>query len=67
MNYSKQALIEGLKHSIAQAEARLETLSEPCVKSLAHSHSAERDFWRKKLKRYKKQLEELEDESTTID
>lgn len=62
MGYNKEAVIEGLKHSIEQAEARLETLSEPCVKLLAHSHSAERDFWRKKLKRYKKQLEELEDE-----
>lgn len=62
MKYNKQAMIEALKHSIAQAEARIEALSDPCVKSLAHSHSAERDFWRKKLKRYKKQLEELEDE-----
>lgn len=65
MKYNKQsmidALIDALKHSIAQAEARIEKLSDPCVKSLAHSHSAERDFWRKKLKRYKKQLEELEE------
>lgn len=61
MNTIKQAMIEALKHSIAQAEARIEKLSDPCVKSLAHSHSAERDFWRKKLKRYKKQLEELEE------
>ncbi|WP_346742853.1 hypothetical protein [uncultured Streptococcus sp.] len=61
MNTIKQSMIEALKHSIAQAEARIEKSSDPCVKSLAHSHSAERDFWRKKLKRYKKQLEELEE------
>ena len=59
---TKKQMIEALKHSIEVAEERIEKLSDPCVKSLAHSHSAERDFWRKKLKRYKKQLEELEDE-----
>jgi hypothetical protein len=58
----KQQMIESLKHSIEKAEARIEGLSEHCVKSLAHSRSAERDFWKKKLKRYKEQLEELEDE-----
>lgn len=61
MNTINQVIIKGLKHSIAQAEARIEALSKPCVKSLAHSRSAERDFWRKKLKRYEKQLEELEE------
>lgn len=62
MKYNKQAMIEALKHSIKYAESRIEKLSDPCVKSLAHSHSAERDFWRKKLKGYKKELKELEDE-----
>lgn len=62
MGYNKEAVIEELKHSIEQAEARIEALSEPCVKSLSHSRSAERDFWRKKLKGYKKELKELEDE-----
>lgn len=62
MKYNKQAMIEALKRSIEYAEARIKALSEPCVKSLSHSHSAERDFWRKKLKRYEKKLEELEDE-----
>lgn len=62
MKYNKQATIEALKHSIEKANVRIEELSEPCVKSLAHSRSAERDFWKKKLKRYKEQLEELEDE-----
>lgn len=58
----KQQMIELLEYSIEKANARIEELSEPCVKSLAHSRSDERDFWRKKIKRYKKQLEELEDE-----
>lgn len=40
----KQQMIESLEHSIEQADARIEELSEPCVKSLAHSRSAERDF-----------------------
>lgn len=61
MNF-KQQMIESLERSIEKANVRIEELSEPCVKSLAHSRSAERDFWKKKLKRYKEQLEELEDE-----
>ena len=59
----KQQMIESLKHSIEQANARIEELSESCVKSLVHSRSAERDFWKKKLKGYKKELKELEDEA----
>ena len=58
----KQQMIESLEHSIEKATARIEELSEPCVKSLAHSRSAERDFWKKKLKGYQEQLKELEDE-----
>ena len=67
MKYSKQTMIDGLKRSIEQASARIEQLSEPCVKSLVHSRSAERDFWKKKLKRYQKQLKELKDEEAGID
>lgn len=62
----KQDMIESLKHLIEYAEARIEALSELCVKSLSHSHSAERDFWKKKLKGYKKELKELEDDSMGI-
>lgn len=58
----KQQMIESLEHSIEQANARIEELSESCVKSLAHSRSAERDLWKKKLKDYKKELKRLEDE-----
>ena len=54
----KQQMIELLERSVEKAEAKIEELSEPCVKSLAHSRSSERDFWNKKLKRYQEQLKE---------
>lgn len=55
-------MIESLEYSIEKASARIEELSESCVKSLAHSRSAERDFWKKKLKRYQEQLKECKNE-----
>lgn len=62
MNAIKQARIESLKHSIEVAEEKIEELKKPSQKSAVHMRAAERDFWKKKLKRYKEQLEELEDE-----
>lgn len=62
MKYNKQIMIDGLKRSIEQANEKIEELTEPCVKSLVHSRSAERDFWKKKLKGYEMKLKELEDE-----
>ena len=56
----KQQMIESLEYSIEKANARIEELSEPCVKSLAHSRSAERDFWKKKAKYYESKIKELE-------
>lgn len=67
MKYNKQDMIEALKHSIEVAEEKIEELKKPSQKSAVHIRAAERDFWRKKLKRYQEQLKELEDESTTID
>ena len=61
MKYSKQTVIEGLKRTIEQAEAKIEELSKPSQKSAVHMRAAERDFWRKKIKRYEEQLKELED------
>ena len=58
----KQIMIDGLKRSIEQTEARIVELSEPCVKSLAFSRSEERDLLKKRVKRMKSQLKELEDE-----
>ena len=37
MKYNKQIMIDGLKRSIKQTEARIVELSKPCVKSLAFS------------------------------
>ncbi len=62
MNTMKQSMIEALKHSIEVAEKNIEKLNKPSQKSAVHMRAAERDFWRKKLKDYKKQLKELEDE-----
>lgn len=62
MKYNKQAMIKALKHSIGVAEKRIEELKKPSQKSAVHMRAAERDFWKKKLKRYKEQLKELEDE-----
>ena len=57
-----EELIKGYKRSMELAKERIAELSEPTIKSSAHTRSAERDFWKKKLKRYKEQLKELEDE-----
>ena len=58
----KKQMIESLKHSIEVAEAKIEELKKPSQKSAVHMRAAERDFWRKKIKEYKKQLKELENE-----
>ena len=63
MEYSKQTVIEGLKRTIEQTEARIAELSGPCVKSLAFSRSEERDLLKKKVKNWKKRIKELEDET----
>ena len=47
MEYSKQTVIEGLKRTIEQTEARPE----------------ERDLLKKKVKNWKKRIKELEDET----
>ena len=62
MNAIKQDMIESLKHSIEVAEAKAEELKKPSQKSAVHMRAAERDFWKKKLKRYQEQLEEFKNE-----
>ena len=62
MNYDKKIIVDGLKRTIEQTEARIVELSEPCVKSLAFSRSEERDLLKKKVKGWKKRIQELEDE-----
>lgn len=58
----KKQIIESLEHSIEQAEAKIEELSKPSQKSSVQMRSAEREFWRKKIKGYQKELKELKDE-----
>lgn len=58
----KQQMIESLEHSIEQAEAKIEDLSKPSQKSSVQMRPAEREFWRKKIKGYRKDIKELEDE-----
>ena len=62
MEYNKKTMIDALKRSIEQTEARIVELSKPCVKSLAFSRSEERDLLKKRVKRMKLQLKELENE-----
>mgnify|MGYP001002675313 CR=1 FL=1 len=62
MNTINQDIIKGLKRSIKVAEEKIEELKKPSQKSTVHMRAAERDFWRKKLKVYEKELKRLEDE-----
>lgn len=58
----KQQMIELLERSVEKAEAKIEELNKPSQKSSVQMRSAEREFWRKKIKKYKEQLKELENE-----
>ena len=62
MNTINQDIINSLKRSIEVAEEKIEESKKPSQKSTVHMRAAERDFWRKKIKVYKKKLKELEDE-----
>lgn len=61
MSTINQDIIKGLKRSIEVAEEKIEELKKPSQKLVAHMRAAERDFWRKRIKVYKKKLEELEE------
>lgn len=62
MKYNKQIMIDGLKHSIEQTEQEIKKYSKPCNKRVAQECTAHREFLKKKLKKLKVQLKELEDE-----
>lgn len=62
MKYNKQIMIDGLKRSIEQTEQEIEEYSKPCNKRVAQGRTAHREFLKKKLKKMKLQLKELEDE-----
>lgn len=58
----KQQMIEALKHSIKVYEEQIEEYSKPCEKSVVQNRTAHREYLKKKLKKKKSQLKELEDE-----
>ena len=58
----KQQMIEALKHSIENTEADILEYSKPCEKSVAQNRTAHREYLKKKLKKMKSQIKELEDE-----
>nr|DAN18830.1 MAG TPA: hypothetical protein [Caudoviricetes sp.] len=62
MKYSKQTMIDGLKHSIEKTEKEIEEYSKPCDRRVAQGRTAHLEFLKKKLKKMKLQLKELEDE-----
>ena len=55
----KKQLIEGYEREIEKAESHISELTEPCVKSLAHSRAEERGYWKKRVKEYKSKIKEL--------
>nr|DAN82652.1 MAG TPA: protein of unknown function (DUF5320) [Caudoviricetes sp.] len=57
----KEELLKGYKHSLELANERIAELSEPTVKSLSHTRSAERDFLKKKAKYYEDKIKEIEE------
>lgn len=61
MSTINQEIIKGLKRSIKVAEEKIEELKKPSQKSAVHMRAAERDFWKKRIKVYKKKLKELEE------
>jgi hypothetical protein len=55
-----EELLKSYKHSLELAKERIAELSEPTVKSSAHTRSAERDFLKKRSKYYETKIKELE-------
>lgn len=58
----KKQMIDGLKHLIEITEQEIEKYSKPCDRRVAQGRTAHREFLKKKLKKMKEQLKELEDE-----
>lgn len=54
MEYSKQTVIEGLKHSIEKIKEEIEKYSKDCNGRFAQGRTAHREFLKKKLKRLEK-------------
>ena len=58
----KQDMIESIKHSIKVYEGQIEEYSKPCNSKVAQGRTAHREWLKKKVKKMKSQLKELEDE-----
>ena len=56
-----EELLKGYKHSLELANERIAELSKPRETTIAHSRSAERDFFKKKVKYYERKIKELEE------
>ena len=63
----KKQMIEALKHSIKVYEEQIEEYSKPCNSKVAQGRTAHREWLKKKVKKMKSQLKELEDECKTVD
>lgn len=62
MKYSKQTVIEGLKHSIEKTKEEIEKYSKDCNGRFAQGRTAHREFLKKQLKKMEERLEELKNE-----
>ena len=62
MEYTKQALIDGLKRTIKQNEEKIAEYSKPCDSRKRRIRALERDLLRKKNKELEEKIKELEDE-----
>ena len=51
MEYSKQTIIEGLKHSIEKTKNEIEKYSKDCNGRFAQRRTAHREFLKKDLKK----------------
>jgi hypothetical protein len=63
----KQQMIEALKRSIKVYEEQIEEYSKSCNGKVAQGRTAHREWLKKKVKKMKSQLKELEDECKTVD
>ena len=57
----KEELLKSYRHSLELANERIAELPEPTIKSSVHARSAERDFWKKRVKHYEVKIKELEE------
>lgn len=62
MKYDKKTVIDGLKRTIEQTEARIVEYSKPCDSRKRRIRALERDLLKKKNKELRKKIKELEDE-----